>query len=395
MSARPLRILFVTSSLDLGGAERSLLRMVQALTRRGIHVDVLCLRRGGAFDEAFPSGTRVIFLKDRGFGDEFGRLEGSLRRAVHLVRRVPSLIADRLRMLPRIMALRSMRHDAVFMNLSSIPPWILSTCIRSNPVYMFVRNTVGKAANRDRILGFLRRTEARVRRYLCVSDEALAHFRTLFLPGRDRSERLYNLCGVEEIRRLAAVEEDPYPSMLPAQVRIVTVARLDEASKAILRMLRLHRRLLDEGRRHRWFLVGGGPDEGMIRRESERMGLAESFHLVGPVSNPYPWIRHADFVAILSRHEGLCGVVHESKNLGKPVIATDFAGAREQLRDGISGLIVGQDDESIMVGLRRMIDDEALRRSLAAVGLPPQLADDDAKVDRLVALCGASSTPAR
>nr|WP_297096636.1 glycosyltransferase [Thermomonas sp.] len=90
--------------------------------------------------------------------------------------------------------------------------------------------------------------------------------------------------------------------------------------------------------------------------------------------------------AVLSRYEGLCGVVNEARVLERPVIATRFAGIEEQIESGVNGLIVEQDVDAICDGLASLIRDAGLRQRLAQGGYPPELLDDEAKLNAYLKL---------
>ena len=149
-------------------------------------------------------------------------------------------------------------------------------------------------------------------------------------------------------------------------------------------MVEVHRRLLDAGFSHDWHVLGDGPDRGLLERAIDEQGVRESFKLHGAVGNPFPYYKHTDICAVLSRYEGLCGVVNEARVLERPVIATRFAGIEEQIEDGVNGLIVEQDVDAICEGLLQMLQDSGLREQLARGGYPRVLLDDDAKVDLLL-----------
>lgn len=74
--------------------------------------------------------------------------------------------------------------------------------------------------------------------------------------------------------------------------------------------------------------------------------------------NPYPYFKNCDIYVQTSRHEGWGIAITEAKILGKPIVTTDFAGAREQLMDGVSGDIAQINKESVTKKLRRLIEDK-------------------------------------
>ena len=233
----------------------------------------------------------------------------------------------------------------------------------------------------------VRRFHSRIDAYLCVSDSVRRSMQVTYPQIGDKCVTAYNLLDARAMRAMADAGANPFDGDADG-IRVLTVCRLQEVSKGLLRMVEVHRCLLDAGVPHVWHVLGDGSDRAMLERAIEAHGVAASFRLHGAVANPFPYYRDADIVAVLSRYEGLCGVVNEARVLERPVIATRFAGIEEQIENGVNGLIVDQDVDAICAGLASLIRDAGLRQRLAQGGYPHELLDDDAKVDALLRLIG-------
>lgn len=46
----------------------------------------------------------------------------------------------------------------------------------------------------------------------------------------------------------------------------------------------------------------------------------------------------------------------EAKLFCRPIVVTDFAGAREQISDGVTGRVVAVDEQEIFEAVRQMLD---------------------------------------
>ena len=68
--------------------------------------------------------------------------------------------------------------------------------------------------------------------------------------------------------------------------------------------------------------------------------LENNFIILGRRDNPYPFMKCADLYVQPSRHEGFGVTIEEVKVIGTYIIATDFAGVREQLRENYTGTVV-------------------------------------------------------
>ncbi len=99
----------------------------------------------------------------------------------------------------------------------------------------------------------------------------------------------------------------------------------------------------------------------------------------------------ADIFALPSHFEGLPMSVIEAMLTGLPVVATDIRGPREQVVDGVTGLLVPPGTVAPLAGaLRRLVGDPALRAAMGAAGRRRALEryDEAAVVTRTLDLLG-------
>ncbi len=114
----------------------------------------------------------------------------------------------------------------------------------------------------------------------------------------------------------------------------------------------------------KWFIIGYGGDEELIRQKIKESGMENNVILLGKRSNPYPYIKACDIYVQPSRYEGKSVTVREAQMLCKPVVVTNYPTASSQIKDGLDGVIVPMDNEGCAKGLARVILDEALQQRL-------------------------------
>ena len=164
---------------------------------------------------------------------------------------------------------------------------------------------------------------------------------------------------------------------------ILCVGRLTPAKGQHL-LLDALRQLLDQGRNVRLRLAGNGPDEPSLRAHSARLNLADRVVFEGPVNQDR--IRsvyaQADLFCLPSFAEGLPVVLMEAMSMGIPCVTTAITGIPELIRDGIDGLLVPPSDLNALVhALATLIDDDALRSSIAINGRKRILAQYDLRTN--------------
>ena len=125
------------------------------------------------------------------------------------------------------------------------------------------------------------------------------------------------------------------------------------------------RRILNEGLSVRWYIVGYGGDEVLIRRKIQEAGMEERVILLGKKENPYPYMKACDIYVQPSRYEGNAVTVHEAQILGKPVVVTNYPTAHSQVLDGQDGIIVPMDNEGCAKGIAAVISDREKRARLS------------------------------
>lgn len=383
------KLLFHYPVLNRGGAEKSLLRLMSGLADHGCEIHLVLTSPGGLLEAEVDPRIRIHHLRKlRIWKTQDGN--GPWRVLKLPVRAVRWMVA-RTQEIRRRRHFNRMKFDAAFVGITGLSPGFICNWVDARRRFVFVRNDPA-ADHSGRWAANIRGFHGCIDAYVCVSDYVRAAMAACFPQIADKCVRVYNLLDARAMRAKADDGPDPFAGAADA-VRVLSVCRLQEAPKGLLRMVEVHRRLLDAGLPHVWHVLGDGPDRALLERAIETHGVSATFRLHGAIGNPFPYYRHADICAVLSRYEGLCGVVNEARVLGRPVVATRFSGIEEQIDSGVNGLIVEQDVAGICEGLASLIRDAGLRERLAQGGYSQELLDDGAKVEALMRLI-AGQVPA-
>ena len=122
--------------------------------------------------------------------------------------------------------------------------------------------------------------------------------------------------------------------------------------------------LKDEGIDLRWYIIGFGGDENLIRQKIVEAGMQEHVIILGKKSNPYPYIKACDIYVQPSRCEGKSVTVREAQMLYKPVVVTNYPTASSQIQNGVDGVIVPMDNEGCAKGLAEFILDTQKQKQI-------------------------------
>lgn len=116
-------------------------------------------------------------------------------------------------------------------------------------------------------------------------------------------------------------------------------------------------------------LVGDGSQADVLKNQIEQYGLIPNITLVGAKSNPYPYIVAGDIFVCSSRHEGFNIAILEAMTLGKAVVSTDCLGPREILDNGRFGLLTEINAESLAEAICSLYGNPSVRQHYSALSL--------------------------
>ena len=183
------------------------------------------------------------------------------------------------------------------------------------------------------------------------------------LANTNKIVEIENILSPAFVRRRADIEDVEGELNKYGGVKLLSIGRFSEA-KNYDNVPDICRRMVKEGVDVKWFIIGYGGDEQLIRRKIEEAGMQEHVIILGKRSNPYPYIKACDIYVQPSRYEGKSVTVREAQMLCKPVVVTNYPTASSQIKNGIDGVIVPMDNEGCAKGLAEVIADKTLQERL-------------------------------
>ena len=198
-------------------------------------------------------------------------------------------------------------------------------------------------------------------RIFAVSDETREHFIRVYPEYDHKVGVIHNLIDIDKIRREAQLGDgftDDYDG-----IRLLTVGRLSR-QKAYETAIDAMKILKDSGQNVRWYVLGEGSERRTLEKRIAALGLQDDFLLVGAVDNPYPYYRQTDIYVHATRFEGKSIAIEEAQVLGRPIVATDCRGNREQIESGIDGLLCDLSPTAVASGITELLQDESRRSEM-------------------------------
>lgn len=186
-----------------------------------------------------------------------------------------------------------------------------------------------------------------------VSNQNMQSFQSEYQSiDKKKMEVIYNYIDSSKIKDKA----NEYTTELLdcPNTKFVSVCRLVK-QKAIDRLIRIHKEILNEGLMHEFFVIGDGPEKDYLEGLVKNYNVEKTFHLLGKKKNPYPYIKEADYFCLLSHFEGYGMVLEEAKALSKKIIITDTA-AKEAVKNYQNSMIIENNERMIHKALTSILN---------------------------------------
>ena len=381
------KILIVTNNMNIGGIQKSLLELLKALSKRAdLSVSVFCSSRSGDYLQRIPEGVSVLpenlwakvselsiggckqmglrYFAFRFFASAWSKLFHKGLPAALLC----ALIGD-LGTYDIAISFSQPIHDKAFNTLTNE---IVQNCCRAKRKVTFVHCDFEKYG------GNTRRNRRLYTRFDAVAavSESVGEVMKRCIPAiESRVYTVYNCCDREEILRLADTDPVCY-----RKKTFVTVARLSE-EKGLLRCVPIFAKLKKQNLDFAWHIVGGGTQKAELKAAIGQYGMEKNIFLEGQQTNPYRFLKNADFLLLPSFHEAAPMVFDEAIVLNVPILSTNTLSAKELVADRHAGYVCGEHEEDLYGMLFAALHADGQRRKTAPVS-------EERKMKQFDAACG-------
>jgi len=378
-----IKILFHYSRLNIGGAERSTLRLMNELVANNWDVTLVLNVGAGTLEEKLDPKIKVVHFFPKPWKYEVVNQQNNLYRFFKFVQLVIPISFYTIFSFFKKLSFHFNKYDAAIISLQGLNPHFVVKFVKAKKKFIYIRNDISKIKNKKIKDSFIK-YDSELDGYLCVSQTALESLDSINPKLKEKAHVLYNILDIQNIKDKAIQVINPFEKLVKENYPIiVTVCRMADVSKAIFRQLEVAIDLNKLGLNYYWFFIGDGPDLEEFKKRVVLNKMEKIIYTLGEKNNPYPFLLNADLVCVLSYYEGLSGVVNEAKVLGKPIIATQFSGINEQIINRKNGLIVENNLQSIIEGLYLMITDIDLRLSLSNDFLGSGIGNNKSKIEKL------------
>lgn len=202
---------------------------------------------------------------------------------------------------------------------------------------------------------------------ISISDDVTNTFLQIFPSLKDKIAVIENILSLEFVRQHGALMSRQELALeMPINddyLNLLTIGRFSPPKK-LEDIPAICRGIVEAGLNVRWYIIGYGGSDDYIRREIEAEGMQERVFLLGKKENPYPYIKACDWYVQPSRYEGKSVVVREAQMLCKPVIVTNYPTAPSQIQQGVDGVIVPMDIPACVAQMVETLKNDKLKCSI-------------------------------
>ena len=354
------KLLFVISQLYKGGAETSLVNLLNNLDYNMYSVDLIVLNQ-------VPANNAVSLMDKINKNVEVcdAYLEYTKVNVMDRIRAKLLYTPEQKRayLFPALDFVRNKEYDWAFFVGEWASPSFVACEVKAKIKAAWIHTDLSKATNFDSEHYFYFMDQFDY--FIFVSKYSLEQSVLKYPFLEDKAVVVYNISDVHTIKENIneTVTDIKYDREI---VNLLTVANL-RSEKNHLRQVNVLAELKNRGININWYNIGGTSDKLLVNKIKDlcrAKNVEDCFHIFGPRENPYAYMKDMDAVTVLSDYESWSMVITEAKIIGIPVIATKTAGALEQIVHKQTGLLTDFTVESIADEIEEFVNNKQLRADI-------------------------------
>lgn len=369
------KILFVMNNLNVGGAEKALVSLLQVFDYHRYDVDLLLLKKEGVFLKLVPDKVNILIppanmeyfdmpfsqvIKENIFNLKWNNIFRRIqfKSATSKGKTLSEREQFGWKSVSRTLDNLQGEYDVAIGFLEKTPNYFVIEKVNAKKKIGWIQNDYEKLGlNADFDQLYFQKLD----HIILNSTTTTQSFKKLFPEFASKTFCIENVVSKSLISRLGNDNTDSEikPPFFTSAGRLTHQKGFDLGIEAC-KILKL--RQID----FRWLIMGIGEEQNALQKMIDNYELQQNITLIGIKENPYAYINKGLFYFHPSRFEGKSVVVDEVKNLCKPILLTDFPSAKDQINHLENGFICRLEIENIADALEKLITDGAFRSKVSA-----------------------------
>lgn len=357
-------ILFVIDSLYCGGAEKSLVTLLNNLNYKKYQVSLIINTKGGEFEKFVPNSVNIIF--NNSFSDinkfeililrikYFFARKSDFKKKKHLSQHFWNTFKKKIKS-------KDIKYDVAIAYGQGFSTYYVAEKIRAQFKYAWLNTDHQKAGynpqfDYDRYSNF--------NKIIAVSNESKRSLENAMnnLNKTLPIEVIRDIVDKDFIKKLSS-EGTGFEDRSFDGIKILTVCRLERV-KGLDLALEACSILLRKKIKFKWYVIGNGSLYKSLEKLIIEKKLQDHFILLGFRENPYSYMKECDIYVQTSRFEGLGMTVIEASFLNVPIVTTNFPTASTIIRHKETGLICDINSKSITNNILNYLENPSLTHNI-------------------------------
>lgn len=349
-----IKVLFRLRSAEMGGVQRVMFDLLENMPREKFDFTLLLNLYQGELRTEVPKHIRLVSLT-----------QGKEDMSKNPILRFVQLIKRRIKLwyyetFPKRLYKHILKESYDIEVASSYTEfeWVLNSPIKNSRKIGWYHSD----ASYDKDMEVINRRIELMKKFdwmVFCSDHTRRVFDELFGAKYPNSSVIYNAIRVEEAEKKSKLFEVNYEQ----HPVFSSLGRLT-SKKGYDMLMRVHKKLLDDGFQHSVVLVGGGDDMESLQTQAAELGVEKTFLLLGNKNNPFPYIIASDFFILSSKSEAYPLTIGEAMGLGMPIISTNVGGVPEMIDHGKDGILINVDETEMYEAMKEFMTHPELIKSL-------------------------------
>lgn len=351
-----IKVLFIYKGMVMGGSTTSLLSVLRELDYSTYEVDLLLFQiENPELFEEIPKEVNILPFAYKSSLPLKLRKMLSIKCWKALMSKNEGRYKEQMMQQALVSLSRNLnkKYDIAASYLEGWSLYYLVDKVKAKRKISWIHVNYGEAGyNREADFKYFEKIDE----FALVSDSCVNDFVDRFSRLDVKAVNIPNLLSAKVLRNRAdiSIKDITFPTDSNI-LKFISVCRLDCKHKGLDRAVRAFAKLKEYRNRYVWYIVGEGDDREYLEKLIESEGLSSNIYMIGSKSNPCPYVYNSDVFLLPSHYEGKPMAVTEAQILGVVPCVTDYSSAREQIADGIDGIVMDNTDEGIEEALRDIL----------------------------------------
>ncbi|TCN22198.1 glycosyltransferase [Mesobacillus foraminis] len=366
------KLLIVIDSLVIGGAEKSLVSLLNILDLTKFEIELILFKKGGDLEKYIPSGITLLPVPEyfRYTSGEKMHISKKIKYSLYKLKTSIQLRLNQYKKnvlhseqvvfknikeaIPQIQK----RYDAAIAYSQGMPTYFVAHKVNAKKKLAWI-NTDYVNTLYDKQLDYQSYKE--FNKIITVSQNTKESVGKIRPEYYSKVDIMLDIINPEMIYEMA--DDFNVKEFDKSIINILTVGRLASV-KSYDTAIEVASLLKKDKYKFKWYVIGEGTERDKMEYLIQKYDLVDNFVLLGKKINPYPFMKNCDLYVQTSIKEGFGLTVCEAKILKKPIVCTDFPTAGEIINNHIDGLIVKHGVMNVYMGIKKYLDDKYFQKKI-------------------------------